>query len=150
MGYCNVSLNFWYKFRLKSSPIPQNGCHFGTSKIFQIGSFWHQIRKDSHKLSQKKVLLMLMTSHLRMGDEVHMNAIRLQRWSVKSTLAQVLAWCRQATKNYLNQCWPRSLRHMASLGHNELTCIQLLYTASFSFFRQHMLNAGKVKWRASD
>ena len=27
----------------------------------------------------------------------------------KSTLAQVMAWCHQATSHYLNQCWPRSL-----------------------------------------
>ena len=26
----------------------------------------------------------------------------------KSTLVQVMAWCRQATSQYLNQCWPRS------------------------------------------
>ena len=26
-----------------------------------------------------------------------------------STLAQVMAWCRQATSHYLSQCWPRSL-----------------------------------------
>ena len=26
----------------------------------------------------------------------------------KSTLVQVMAWCRQATSHYLNQCWPRS------------------------------------------
>ena len=25
----------------------------------------------------------------------------------KSTLVQVMAWCCQATNNYLNQCWPR-------------------------------------------
>ena len=28
----------------------------------------------------------------------------------KSTLVQVMAWCRQATSHYLNQCWPRSLQ----------------------------------------
>ena len=41
----------------------------------------------------------------------------------KSTLVQVMAWCRQATSNYLRQCWPRDqdlFRHMVSLGHNEL------------------------------
>ena len=39
----------------------------------------------------------------------------------KSTLVQVMAWCRQATSHYLSQCWPRSLSpYMASLGHNEL------------------------------
>ena len=27
----------------------------------------------------------------------------------KSTLVQVMAWCRQATRNYRSQCWPRSL-----------------------------------------
>ena len=27
----------------------------------------------------------------------------------KSTLFQVMAWCRQATRHYLSQCWPRSL-----------------------------------------
>ena len=26
----------------------------------------------------------------------------------KSTLVQVMAWCRQAASHYLNQCWPRS------------------------------------------
>ena len=37
------------------------------------------------------------------------------RWSSlkltddKSTLVQVMAWCRQATSHYLSQCWPRSL-----------------------------------------
>ena len=39
----------------------------------------------------------------------------------KSTLVQVMAWCRQATSHYLSQCWPDACRHMASLGHNELT-----------------------------
>ena len=27
----------------------------------------------------------------------------------KSTLVQVMAWCRQATIHYLSQCWPRSM-----------------------------------------
>ena len=27
----------------------------------------------------------------------------------KSTLVQVMAWCRQTTSHYLSQCWPRSL-----------------------------------------
>ena len=27
----------------------------------------------------------------------------------KSTLIQVMAWCRQATSHYLSQCWPRSM-----------------------------------------
>ena len=27
----------------------------------------------------------------------------------KSTLFQIMAWCRQATSHYLSQCWPRSV-----------------------------------------
>ena len=27
----------------------------------------------------------------------------------KSTLVQVMAWCRQATGHYLSQCWPKSM-----------------------------------------
>ena len=27
----------------------------------------------------------------------------------KSTLVQVMAWCRQATSHYLSQCWPKSM-----------------------------------------
>ena len=73
------------------------------------------------------------------------------RWSPQntfddmSTLAQVMAWCRQAPSHYLSQCWPRPTsldevlldatwrqqaitwanvnpvlcHHMASLGHKE-------------------------------
>ena len=40
------------------------------------------------------------------------NALRWMPWDLtddKSTLVQVMAWCRQATSHYLNQCWPRSL-----------------------------------------
>ena len=39
----------------------------------------------------------------------------------KSTLGQVIHWCRQATSHYLSQWWPKSCRHMASLGPNKLT-----------------------------
>ena len=34
----------------------------------------------------------------------------------KFTLAQIMAWCRQATSHYLNQCWPRSLPYLHYQG----------------------------------
>ena len=43
--------------------------------------------------------LMIMSS-----DECHCQDLT----DGKSTLVQVMAWCRQATCHYLNQCWPRS------------------------------------------
>ena len=39
------------------------------------------------------------------------NALRWMPWDLtndKSTLVQVMAWCRQATSHYLSQCWPSS------------------------------------------
>ena len=42
----------------------------------------------------------------------HDNALRWKPWDFtddKSTLVQVMAWCRQATSHFLRQCWPRSL-----------------------------------------
>ena len=39
------------------------------------------------------------------------NVLSWLQWGLrddKSTLVKVMAWCRQTTSNYLNQCWPRS------------------------------------------
>ena len=38
----------------------------------------------------------------------------------KSTLVQVMAWCRQATSHYLISVDQDPQRHMVSLGPNEL------------------------------
>ena len=40
------------------------------------------------------------------------NALRWMPWDLtedKSTLVQVMAWCRLATSHYLSQCWPSSM-----------------------------------------
>ena len=40
------------------------------------------------------------------------NPLRWMPWDFiddKSTLVQVMAWCRQATSHYLSQCWPSSM-----------------------------------------
>ena len=41
--------------------------------------------------------------------ELDLRWISLDFTDYKSTLIQVMAWCRQATSHYLSQCWPRSL-----------------------------------------
>ena len=38
-----------------------------------------------------------------------LNWMSLDLTEDKSTLVQVMAWCRQATSHYLSQCWPRSV-----------------------------------------
>ena len=44
-----------------------------------------------------------------MCNEIALRWILLDLTDDKSTLVQVMAWCRQATSHYLSQCWPRSL-----------------------------------------
>ena len=41
--------------------------------------------------------------------ELALRRMSLDLTDDKSTLVQVMAWCRQATSHYLGQCWPRSL-----------------------------------------
>ena len=41
--------------------------------------------------------------------EIALRRISLDLTDDKSTLIQVMAWCRQATSRYQSQCWPRSL-----------------------------------------
>ena len=41
--------------------------------------------------------------------EITLRWMSLNLTDDKSTLVQVMAWCRQATSHYLSQCWPRSL-----------------------------------------
>ena len=57
----------------------------------------------------------------------------------KSTLVQVMAWCRQATSHYLSQCWPRSLSpygvtrpQWVDPGHEAWNSSQRIYTTSGS------------------
>ena len=40
--------------------------------------------------------------------EIAVRWMKLHLTDDKSTLVQVMAWCRQATGHYLSQCWPKS------------------------------------------
>ena len=68
----------------------------------------------------KRILVIIWLRHL---CEIALIWMSLDFTDDQSTLVQVMVWCRQATRHYLNQCWPRSLQHMASLGHNEINSI---------------------------
>ena len=43
------------------------------------------------------------------SNEIALRWMPLDLTDDKSTLVQVMAWCRQATSHYLSQCWPRSM-----------------------------------------
>ena len=50
-----------------------------------------------------------MTDDWGISYEIGLRWMLLDLTDDKSTLVQVMAWCRQATSHYLSQCWPRSL-----------------------------------------
>ena len=50
-----------------------------------------------------------MIDGLVISSELALRWMSLHLTDGKSTLVQVMAWCRQATSHYLSQCWPRSL-----------------------------------------
>ena len=53
--------------------------------------------------------LTLVTDSWVTSWEIPLSWISLNLTDDKSTLVQVMAWCRQATSYCLNQCWPRSM-----------------------------------------
>ena len=68
--------------------------------------------------------LILVIDGCSISCKIVLNWMAMDLTDRKSTLVQVMAWCRQATNHYLSQCWPRSL---SSLGHNELTHWSLIW-----------------------
>ena len=50
---------------------------------------------------------MLVITGWGISSEISLRWMSLDFPGDKSTLVQVMAWCRQATSHYLSQCWPR-------------------------------------------
>ena len=65
-------------------------------------------RRFQQNLRKIHFKLILVTDGCDISSEIALIWTSLDL-SDKSTLVQVMAWCRQATSHYLNQCWPRSL-----------------------------------------
>ena len=79
------------------------------------GRFEFDIRKIIFKLT-------LVNGGWGISYEIALSWMPQDLTDDKSTLVQVMAWCRQATSHYLNSVDQDIQRHMASLGHNVLTC----------------------------
>ena len=74
-------------------------CHISNS--LAPGKFWWNFRYVIFKQ-------ILLIDGWGIFCEIALICMSLGFTDDKSTLAQVMAWCRQATSHYLNQCWPRS------------------------------------------
>ena len=65
--------------------------------------------------------LTLVNGHLGISYEIALRWMPLDLTDEKSTLVQVMAWCRQATSHYLSQCWPRSMSSEGNFTKNNLS-----------------------------
>ena len=80
-------------------------CHQKTDVIFNSlapGRFQFNIRKLIFKQG-------LVNGTWDITYEIVLRWMPLDLTDDKSTVVQVMAWCRQATNHYLSQCWPRSI-----------------------------------------
>ena len=62
----------------------------------------------------------------------------------KSTLDQVLAWCRQATSHYLIKCWPSSMSPYSVLGPQWVNIIILDHIMKDSVY--HLRNGSLIHY----
>ena len=51
----------------------------------------------------------------------------------KSTLVQVMAWCRQATSHYLSQCWPSSMSPYGITRPQWVNCVLFELSSILSY-----------------
>ena len=79
--------------------------------------------------------LMLMIDDYTVSCEIALKWMPLDPTDEKSTLVQVMAWCRQAPSDYLSQCWPRSCHQMVSLDRNELK--KCIFPLNLNFITHH-------------
>ena len=80
------------------------------AKVATEKALTHYLLGDFNKILRKVIFkLILVTGDYEISSEIALRWTSLDLNDDKSTLVQVMAWCRQATRHYMNQCWPRSL-----------------------------------------
>ena len=87
------------------------------------------------------IKLILPTNILRISSEIALWRMPQNPLPGKSTLVQVMAWCRQATSHYLSQCWPRS---MSPNGVTRPQCVKKTITLLSKYAR--VLHS--IQWQA--
>ena len=95
-------------------------------KMFMFVSLAPEIFEQNFRYVTFKLILEISGSGF--FCEIVLRWLRLEHTDDKSTLVQVMAWCRQATSHYLNQCWPKS---HATWHQWAKICDSVLHTKQF-------------------
>ena len=78
-----------------------------TSQLFLISLNYMAITKLNRAIDLQ--IRIAAWQSLKIFKVIHCRWMPLDLTDDKSTLVQVMSWCRQATSHYLCQCWPRSM-----------------------------------------
>ena len=87
------------------------GARYMTSTVTCVEVMINSLAPGRYGINFKRAIFKL-TSWIRLISNSYELALRRTPFNPtgdKSTLVQVMAWCRQATSHYLNQCWYRSM-----------------------------------------
>ena len=85
-------------------------CALGIINILAKREVWvNSLAPGRFEQKLRKVIsrLISMTNGWGISCKITLRWIPLDLTDDKSTLVQVMAWCRQASSHYLSQCWPR-------------------------------------------
>ena len=81
------------------------------TKHNKTGRIFNSLAPGTFKFNFRWVIfkLILVKGGWGISYEIFLRLMPLDHINDKSTLVQVMAWCRQATGHYLSQRWPRSM-----------------------------------------
>ena len=91
-----------FKWQITLRLQSQGGCNIEYTLLIAPGRFQFHFRYVIFKLT-------LVNGGWGISYEIALRRMSLDFTDGKSTLVQAMAWCRQATSQYLSQCWPRSM-----------------------------------------
>ena len=117
---------------------------------------WHSINSLYPKRYQSNfncaiLQVVVMVIILSIYSEVALKWIPDEFTDDKLTLVQVMAWCHQATSQYLSQYWPKSiLKYGITQSHNSLTYWWNFLRALFNHLLYTRNTVGKVYFPSQD
>ena len=104
------------------------GALWNSQRIATVNQYCAQFnslapRKFELKFREVMFKLILMIDGWGVFHEIAQRWTSLNLTEDKSTLVQVMAWCRQATSHYLSQCWPRPMSPYGAIRPQWVRCL---------------------------
>ena len=102
----------WFRYWLGIKQVPSHHLNKGLWSLMHVcvscPEWVNSLAPGRFKFNFRKVIvkLTLVNGGWGISNEIALRWMPQDLTGDKSTLIQVMAWCRQATSHYLSQCWP--------------------------------------------